>query len=269
MLEILKQGVEDGRFRNDINTRLVREIVLGMLDFEGIGVLASGEMEESVSDLEGIMSLMSSMIVRRDESDKKIPKRENILLAAEKVFAEKPFTKAKISEIAEVAEVSEGTVYEYFENKEDLLLSIPIRYLENYLDTLPEIFHVRNPIKKLRRLMRYHFSMLLMNPDFLKVFLLQIQLNKRFYGSKAFKGFLDFFQVIEGIIEEGKLEGILRSDVNPRIFRNMFLGAFTHMALRWLIFGTDMEADKMQEINEVIDLLCTAVSAGDAEKLIA
>jgi TetR/AcrR family fatty acid metabolism transcriptional regulator len=65
------------------------------------------------------------------------------------------------------------------------------------------------------------------------------------------------------------LEGIFRSDVNPRIFRNMFLGVFTHMALRWLIFGANVEADKMKEINEVIDLLCTAVLTVDAEKLIA
>lgn len=261
LLEILEQGVEDGVFRADLNIRLVRDIVLGTLDWETITCQASGEIEESARDLEDIMSLVHAMITSRVEAE--VNKPDRILSAAEKVFAEKGFTKATVSEIVSLAQVAEGTVYEYFENKEDLLLSIPVKRFQQYLDKLPETFQIKNPKRKLRRFIKYHFSLFLTERDFLKVFLLQIQLSKRFYGSKAFESFQRYFRVIEEIIEEGKHKGIFRSDVNSRIFRNMFLGTFSHLALRWVILGENSEMDKMQEIDQVTDLLSAAVMAVD------
>ena len=256
---ILKSGVEDGSFRSDLDIKLMRDIVLGTLDWETISCLASGEIEESVPDLEDIMALVHAMISRREESE--INKADRILSAAERVFAQKGFTKATISEIAKSAGVAEGTVYDYFENKEDLLLSIPVKRFGKYFDDLSETFHIKSPLRKLRRFIRYHFSLFLTEREFLRVFLLQIQLNKRFYGSKAYESFRNYFRAVEEIIEEGKTEGSFHSGVNPRIFRNMFLGTFSHLALRWIILGKESDTDKMQEIGQVADLLSSAVTS--------
>jgi TetR/AcrR family fatty acid metabolism transcriptional regulator len=103
-----------------------------------------------------------------------------------------------------------------------------------------------------------------MKREFLKVFLLQLQLTKRFYGSKAYESIRGYFRVIEGVIEEGKLDGSFRSDVNARVFRNMFLGTFSHMALRWLILGQG--TDKMGEIDHVTNLMSEAVLMNHVEK---
>ena len=124
--------------------------------------------------------------------------------AAEKVFAEKGFTKAKISEIAKIAGISEASVYEYFENKEDVFLSIPRHRFQENLYELSETFHIKNPIRKLKRFTKYYFFLMLTEEDFLKVFLFQLQLNPRFYRSKAFESFQRYFRVVEEIIEEGK-----------------------------------------------------------------
>jgi len=257
LLSILKQGVEGGQFREDLDVRLTRDIILGALAEETVCSLTRGETEETVSDLEDIMSLVHAMIIRTGED--KTSKTDKILMAAEKIFAEKGFTKATISEIAQLAQVSEGTVYDYFENKEDLLLSIPVKRFNQYLGDLPETFMIKNPLRKLRRFIKYHFILFLTNREFLKVFLLQIQLNKQFYGSKAFESFWKYFRVVEEIIEEGKSEGVFRSDVNPRVFRNLFLGAFSNLALRWVILEGDYETDKMKELMEVTELLTLAV----------
>jgi TetR/AcrR family fatty acid metabolism transcriptional regulator len=257
LLNILRQGVENGQFRPDLDIRLMRDVVLGTLDLETISCLASGEIEESATDLDDIMSLVHAIITPRKESE--LNKAARILIASERIFAEKGFARAKISDIAKLAQVAEGTVYEYFENKEDLLLSIPIKRFEQYLDALSEVFQIKNPLKKLQRFIRYHFSLFFAERDFLKVFLLQIQLNKRFYGSKAFDSFRTYSRVIEEIIEEGKSEGSFRSDVNARVFRNMFLGIFSHLALRWVVLGKSSDIDKMQEIDRVTDLLTSAV----------
>ena len=47
-----------------------------------------------------------------------------IIDAATKVFAKKGFFQAKISEIAREAEIADGTIYIYFENKDDILISL-------------------------------------------------------------------------------------------------------------------------------------------------
>ena len=41
----------------------------------------------------------------------------------------------------------------------------------------------------------------------------------------------------------------------------MFLGAFSHLALRWLIVRESTDTDRMEEINQVADLLVSAVTA--------
>jgi AcrR family transcriptional regulator len=51
-------------------------------------------------------------------------RREDIKAAAMRVFAEKGFERATIREIAEAADVGEGTIYNHFESKVDLLISM-------------------------------------------------------------------------------------------------------------------------------------------------
>ena len=49
-------------------------------------------------------------------------KYQRIIDAATKIFAKKGFYKAKVAEIAKEARVADGTIYLYFENKEDILI---------------------------------------------------------------------------------------------------------------------------------------------------
>ncbi len=261
---ILKKGVEDGSFRSDLNIKIARDIILGTLDSEIISSLALGEIAEGAPDHEDIMSLVHAMVTSTARPI--YSKSDRILRAAEKVFAEKGFTKAKISEIAKIAGISEATVYEYFENKEDVFLSIPQKRFQENLDELSETFHIKHPVRKLKRFTKYYFFLLLTEEDFLKVFLLQLQLNTRFYTSKSFESFQRYFTVIEGIIEEGKSEGYFRADVNPRVFRNMFFGAFSHLALRWIMSEDGREPDKIREIQHATDLFCSAVMTFNGEE---
>jgi TetR/AcrR family fatty acid metabolism transcriptional regulator len=200
-------------------------------------------------------------MITMKKGDSKSDNWNRILMAAEKVFAKDGFSRARVSEIAKLAGVGEGTIYDYFKNKEDLILSIPAKRLQNHLDLLSEVFHVRSPLRKLEGLIRSHFTTYLLNREFLKIFLLDIQFNMRFYHSTAYDIFRKYLRIIEDVIEEGKAEKTFRSDVNPRVFRNMFLGAFSHLALRWFILGNDKQYDKTMEINVLVNLLSSAVAA--------
>lgn len=264
MLRILKDGVQKGVFREQVDMRVVRDVIFGTLDFEYLGCFAARETEQASSDLESIMALVLPMISYRPALEVTLDKGTTILLAAEKVFAEKGFNGAKMSEVATLAGVSEGTVYEYFESKEDLLLSIPARRFQTYIEQLVYAFEIKTPLRKLRRLIRNHFSLYLVNRDFLKVFLLQIQLSSRFYASPVYETYRRYFSLIEEIIEEGKSEGVFRQDVDPRVFRNMYFGTFSHMAIRWFILGQVAGTDVMSEIDQATDLLSVAVLTDEA-----
>jgi len=65
-------------------------------------------------------------------------RRTQILDAAATVFAEKGFHRATTREIADAADVSEGTIYNYFDSKEDLLVGIVTRLSEQ--QRLDEMF---------------------------------------------------------------------------------------------------------------------------------
>ena len=63
-------------------------------------------------------------MVARNGQKKNNEKYFRIIEAATKIFAKKGFYQAKISEIAREAKVADGTIYIYFENKDDILISL-------------------------------------------------------------------------------------------------------------------------------------------------
>ena len=69
-------------------------------------------------------------------SKKKTVRRESIIQAAIEVFSRKDFKAASISEIAGKAGVADGTIYQYFKNKEDLFFSIPIEKTKEFRSQL-------------------------------------------------------------------------------------------------------------------------------------
>ncbi len=258
MLGILSEGVENGLFKNDINMRVVRDLIYGVIDMEAIAVLATGETSEGVDDFDAIMDLVLPMITHIDTPANE-SKELRILAAAEEEFSVRGFANAKIADVARKAQVAEGTIYEYFKNKEDLLMSMADKRIQEQLDSLPELFDIQTPLRKLRRLIRHHFSLHVGNRNFLRIFVTQILLNLRFYPSKAYGAYRRYEEFIETLVREGKEAGAFRANVNPRVFRNVFLGACIHMGIRWAILEKNIPYDKMQEIQELTDLLTLAV----------
>jgi TetR/AcrR family transcriptional regulator, fatty acid metabolism regulator protein len=266
LLSILEDGVEVQAFRDDVNMRLVRDIILGALDLEKIECFVSGVTQDTQPDFEDIMNLIIPMIaVSSKTSGQELDKSKRILHAAERIFAEKGYHQATITEISKSANVAEGTVYEYFNNKEHLLFSIPDFRIRNHVQRLDEVFQPKSPLKMLQRLIRDHFFLYMAHRDFLKVFLLDIQLNRRFYSSHVYDTFRSYSSIVESILEEGKKDRSIRPEINNRVFKYLFLGAFSHMALRWLLLEKESKRDILEEITELVFLLCRSVSADGVE----
>ena len=264
LMRILKEGIDRGIFNKYMNPVLVRDIIFGLLDEESLSCYAAHDIEKTMPDFPDIIELVLSMVLDSfkdvDEGDKRL----KIIRAAEKVFAEKGFDSATMSEIAEIAGVAEGTIYTYFNNKKDLLLSLPIERFKYFREGTKELFDIKDTLRKLRRFIRYHFAIFLTNRDFLKTFLLDIKLNRQFYESSAYKEYLAYMKVLDPILEEGKKKDIFRTSVNNRVFKNLLFGGFTHLTTRWFILQTARAIDMMEEVDQFVYLLCDAVIRKDS-----
>ncbi len=274
MLAILKKGVNEKYFRNDLEIFILRDMIFGFLDEESLSCLAYREIEETLPDFEPIMSLIMSMIgIDSDESavnmnpnvsvgveNVRNDKAERVSEAAVSIFAQKGHRKTTMLEIAERAGVAEGTIYEYFKNKQDLLFSIPKDKFLSYQDKLKGVFVHKDPLAKLRTFIWEYFRIFSSDSEFLTIFLCDIKLNKLFYSTEAFIAFLNTNEILYEILNEGKASGVFRPDLSNRVFRNLFLGAFSHLSIRWFVLERVTPIKMMSELATITNLLCRAVT---------
>ena len=200
-------------------------------------------------------------------------KRYSILKSAEKIFADKGYEYATIQDISKQAEVADGTIYEYFKNKEDLLFSAikegltvsPLKVgLNSFSEAIGSVGPVKTPIDKIKLFIKKIFSIYLIQPAFAKTFILHGIYNRPFYDSSAYPIFKQYIENIYPVLEAGKANGSIRAEVNNRIFRNLILGAFSHTVLRWIFAENESRIDKTREIDRMIALLlCTLTGNGD------
>jgi len=112
-------------------------------------------------------------------------KKEKILKAAAQLFSQKGFSASTIKELAEIADISEGTIYNYFDDKEHLLFSLLEKLIEEqnefgmYTKTLPSdtrsflyaIFDMQHQfLSDNRELFQAVFSEVLINHDYREMF---------------------------------------------------------------------------------------------------
>ena len=256
---ILEEGIREKEFRPDMNITLVRDIIFGATDYAAIRYFVTKEEPNAVLDQEDTMQLLDRMILLKYHAENvSTNKKRRILKAATQAFSEKGYADVTIAEIARKADVAIGTIYEYFKNKEDVLLSISEELFRNNLEQLKQTFGGKAPSKKLWLFIRDHFHQYLVDPSFLVVFLTMVQYNRRFYESRAYKSQYKYVMELEKMVENILHESNIRN-INIRVFRNMFLGGFTHMGLRWFLAGQNGNIDRMGEINEVAGLLADSV----------
>src|SRR5258707_796934 len=108
-------------------------------------------------------------------------KYEAILRAAIKVFAGSGFFNSKVADIAREAGVADGTVYLYFRNKDDILVSIFNNYMEEALAAgKARLAKTRDPIEKLRRIVHAHLEGLGRDRNLAVVFQVELRSSSKF-----------------------------------------------------------------------------------------
>lgn len=169
---------------------------------------------------------------------KKDIKRQKILEAAIEIFGRTNFRDAGICDIARRAGVAEGTIYQYFKNKQDLFFSIPIAQTETFVEELEvRLEGVKNPVEKLKILASFYLEFFNRNPDYARSLMLEMRVSRDFARSRTYKGLRKFSNRIIEILKEGQEQGIIRKDVDVYLLRQLLLGMLEHMVTRWLLKG--------------------------------
>jgi TetR/AcrR family fatty acid metabolism transcriptional regulator len=165
-------------------------------------------------------------------------KHKAILMAAEKIFAEKGFHEARISDIAKTARVSESTVYEYFSTKEELLFSIPAEKIGEHLEKNMEILqYIQGAANKLRAVIYRHLSLYAEDEDYANVVVLILKGNRNFLKTEAYKVVQASARLTTQVLEEGMQNGEFHADLNPYLVRAMIWGTVEHLIIRRSLLG--------------------------------
>lgn len=187
-------------------------------------------------------------------------RREQIIQAAAQLFASKGFHRTTTKDIAEAAEVSEGTLYNYFDDKADLLIGImdmltAAQHLEAHFDhpvdeglrefLLAILSQRREFIDEKGPMLQSVLSEILVDPA----------LRQRYYQELALPGIQVFERHLQARVDIGQLRAI-QPELTARILTALITGLYILEVL-----GDPLVRDEWNNLSEsVADLLSEGAS---------
>ncbi|MFH1357206.1 MAG: TetR/AcrR family transcriptional regulator [bacterium] len=163
-------------------------------------------------------------------------KYQKIIDAAIKVFAKKGFFHAKVADVAKQADVADGTIYLYFKNKDDLLISIFENSMDNFLSEAKKKIATQESVKdKLKEFLTLHLTLLEKNQKLATVLQLELRSSHKFMTEYKADKFFQYLRLIEELIIEGQQQGLFKPNLNPHIVTRAIFGAVDEIALEWVL----------------------------------
>ncbi len=167
---------------------------------------------------------------------RKGPKYEKIIDAAVIVIAEHGYHQSQVSKIAKEAGVADGTIYLYFKNKEDLLVSVFNEKMGTFIEkTENELKSNDSAIEKLRTLVEMHFKQLTADYELSIVTQLELRQTNRQLRAKIGEVLKRYLNLIDSILTDGMNEGVFVRDMDYRLARQMIFGTIDETATNWVM----------------------------------
>lgn len=164
------------------------------------------------------------------------PKYMQIIDAAVIVIAENGYHHAQVSKIAKQAGVADGTIYLYFKNKEDILISLFEEKMGNFIEEIDKMIAGKGTAtEKLLMMIKAHF--ILLSEDHHLAIVTQLELRQsnkdlRHRINDVLKGYL---KVIDKIIIEGIESEEFSNNLDVRLARQMIFGTIDETATSWVM----------------------------------
>jgi TetR/AcrR family fatty acid metabolism transcriptional regulator len=185
-------------------------------------------------------------------------KRERILRAAIDVFARSGYFNAKVSEIAKAAGVADGTIYLYFDGKEDILITIFREHTRHYLQTLErDLVNARRPEERIRIAIRHHLETLGHDRALAVVSQVELRHSLKFMSQFSQQEVGDYLNILRKIVEQGQRESTFRRNLHPQLVAKAVFGILDEMVTSWIL--SDKEYDLVAQADQVADLILTGL----------
>lgn len=166
----------------------------------------------------------------------RVDRRHQITEAAVSAFAERGYHGTRIRDVAARAGVADGTIYLYFRNKEDLLLSIFETKMDQLLAGLAAILvGVDDPDERIRRFASHHLGMVRDHREAAEVLQVELRLSNKFLKRYRPEKLWAYLNVFAQIVRDGQAAGLYRRDVEPFIGMWAFFGSLDELAMQWVL----------------------------------
>ncbi|WP_272031859.1 TetR/AcrR family transcriptional regulator [Oceanobacillus kimchii] len=186
------------------------------------------------------------------------PKYHQIIEAAVKVIAENGYHGSQVSKIAREAGVADGTIYLYFKNKEDILVSVFEQKMGQFVDKIADAIEGKSNVPdKLLKLIEMHFSQL--SADYHLAIVTQLELRQsnlslRLQINQELKPYLT---MIDHIVQEGVDQGEFREGLNIPLVRQMIFGTLDEIVTNWVM--KEQKYDLIRMVPEVHAMIIGAL----------
>ena len=196
----------------------------------------------------------------------KSDKRQHIMLAAEKLFTTRRFHEIKLEDIAHKAKVGKGTIYLYFENKDDLFFQTATSGFEELCQLLQNAPHAVNFREKLLTACtqitdffeKRHQLFRMMNDENFRLCFARGNNSERWLEKRRL-----LLIAVTVIIKRGVEEGHIRDDIEPEVLAAFLLGM-----LRTRSMDLGGAAENMCSHTIIIDLFCNGAFSSNKKEIL-
>ena len=169
-------------------------------------------------------------------------KRQRILRAATDVFAQSGYFNAKVSEIAKAAGVADGTIYLYFDGKEDLLINIFREHTRGYLQSLErDLTEARRAEDRIPIAIRHHLETLGRDRALAIVAQVELRHSLKFMALLSHQEVADYLNILRKVVEQGQSDGVFRRSLNPQLVAKSIFGILDEMVTSWVLSEKEYE----------------------------
>jgi AcrR family transcriptional regulator len=196
-------------------------------------------------------------VSRRETKKREL--REAIYETAMALFLQKGFDNVTVEDITHQIEIAKGTFFNYFPNKESILLYFMRRHLEEVKDQIPGVIkEAKTTQQKLHCLFSILAKMVVTNEPLVKWVLLE-SLRLRVYKKEKKEVSRKILQNVVEIIREGQERGEIKKNMNPEKIAKIMESIFFFSAIRWLTF--DRHTPLIDDIQEQIQYFFQGIEA--------
>lgn len=187
------------------------------------------------------------------------PKYHQIIDAAVVAIAENGYHQAQVSKIAKQAGVADGTIYLYFKNKEDILISLFQEKMGTFAAKTKESIQTKETAaEQLELLVQNHFILLTEDPHLAVVTQLELRQSNKELRLKINEVLKEYLLLIDEVLQTGVQKGEFGPDLNIRLARQMIFGTLDEMITTWVM--NDQKYDLAASAPDVTKMLLNGFS---------